>query len=199
MNRNLFYFKPKRYKQEFNLKLVDPAGAENIDITILNPLNNTVSINSVDINWTMNLTNTPWCIYSLDGGANNTDICVEWQFKQDITIQNNFSIDMVNAPIRINLARELPSFNKNDFASNGEDIRFKENDTELLSFVELWKPDENQVRPRILSRLTSFIKVSKRYDKLPHLSSLAEQILKKLETQWPDAKPLDPYPAFVVD
>ena len=60
----------------------------------------------------------------------------------------------------------------------------------------LWKPKENSGRPRILSRLQAFIDVSKRSDKLPHLRTLAEQILKELKIKWPEARPLDLYPAF---
>lgn len=64
------------------------------------------------------------------------------------------------------------------------------------SSQSLWKPEANQVRPRILSRLTSFIEVSKGYKKLPYLLSMAKKILKELEIRWPDAKPLELYPAF---
>ncbi|MBA3602372.1 MAG: alpha/beta fold hydrolase [Parachlamydiaceae bacterium] len=60
----------------------------------------------------------------------------------------------------------------------------------------LWKPEDNRVRPRILSRLISFIEISKAYEKLPHLSSMAEEVLKKLKIRWPEAKPLELYPAF---
>ena len=60
----------------------------------------------------------------------------------------------------------------------------------------LWKPEENSGRPRTLSRLQAFINVSKKYDKLPHLKSIATQVLRELKTRWPDAKPLDLYPAF---
>ncbi len=60
----------------------------------------------------------------------------------------------------------------------------------------LWKPEENSGRPRTLSRLQAFIDVSKRYDRLPHLGSMAEKILMELKIRWPDAKPLEVYPAF---
>lgn len=60
----------------------------------------------------------------------------------------------------------------------------------------LWKPEANLVRPRVLSRLIAFIEVAKTYEKLPHLLAMAEHILKELELRWPDAKPLDFYPAF---
>ncbi len=60
----------------------------------------------------------------------------------------------------------------------------------------LWNPEANQVRPRVLSRLISFIEISKAYKKLPHLLSMAEEILKELKIRWPNAKPLELYPAF---
>ena len=60
----------------------------------------------------------------------------------------------------------------------------------------LWNPEANLVRPRVLSRLISFIEISKAYKKLPHLLSMAEEVLKELEIRWPDAKPLELYPAF---
>jgi hypothetical protein len=61
-----------------------------------------------------------------------------------------------------------------------------------------WNPDENTGRSRVLSRLQAFIKVAERYNKLPHLRSMAEQVLRELKIRWPDAKPLDFYPAFKV-
>ena len=60
----------------------------------------------------------------------------------------------------------------------------------------LWKPETNQLRPRVLSRLCAFIDIAKQHEKLPHLVSIAEQILKELHARWPDARPLDVYPAF---
>lgn len=63
----------------------------------------------------------------------------------------------------------------------------------------LWQPQENLVRPRILSRLIAFIEISKTHKQLPALLAAAEQILQKLEMQWPDAKPLEFYPVFCQD
>jgi len=60
----------------------------------------------------------------------------------------------------------------------------------------LWKPATNLGRPRIFSRLIAFNEVSKKYDKLPYLGSLSEQLLKALRARWPDVKPLELYPAF---
>ncbi len=46
------------------------------NITILHPLNNSAHlVNSIDLNWTSNITDISWCAYSLDGGANDTMIC----------------------------------------------------------------------------------------------------------------------------
>lgn len=60
----------------------------------------------------------------------------------------------------------------------------------------LWKSDQNMVRPRIITRLQAFIQVAKKHDLFPNLQSLTEQILKELKTRWPNAKPMDMYPAF---
>lgn len=62
----------------------------------------------------------------------------------------------------------------------------------------LWKPEANLVRPRVISRLTAFIEIAKRYKKLPNLLSMAERVLKELEIRWPDATSLDLYPAFTL-
>lgn len=59
-----------------------------------------------------------------------------------------------------------------------------------------WNPEENSGRPRTLSRLQAFVDVSKKYEKLEQLRAMAEQILQALKIKWPDAKPLDLYPAF---
>jgi len=60
----------------------------------------------------------------------------------------------------------------------------------------LWNPKTNLRRPRILTRLQDFIKISKKYEKLVYLRTMAEQILEKLEVYWPNTKPMDVYPAF---
>lgn len=53
------------------------------------------------------------------------------------------------------------------------------------------------VRPRILSRLQAFIMVSNKYNKLPELKALDENVLQKLKVLWPDAQPLETFPAFM--
>ena len=46
------------------------------NITILSPENNSVhTVDFVDLNWASDEV-VDWCVYSLDGGANNTDICI---------------------------------------------------------------------------------------------------------------------------
>jgi hypothetical protein len=60
----------------------------------------------------------------------------------------------------------------------------------------LWKPEANLARPRFISRLQAFIKVSKEHDYLPHLRLAAKEMLEKVSDKWSDARPLDLYPAF---
>lgn len=59
-----------------------------------------------------------------------------------------------------------------------------------------WEPKDNRIRPRILSRLNAFLAVAAKHDRLPHLRSMAQQLIARLHSRWPDAKPLDLYPAF---
>ena len=49
---------------------------------------------------------------------------------------------------------------------------------------------------RSLSRIQAFIDVAEKYDKLPHLRSMAQHVVKELKLRWRDAKPLDLFPAF---
>jgi GNAT superfamily N-acetyltransferase len=60
----------------------------------------------------------------------------------------------------------------------------------------LWKPEENWVRPRVLSRLQAFIDVATSNRLLPHLTAMAKTVLIELQKRWPDAKPLEYFPAF---
>jgi hypothetical protein len=60
-----------------------------------------------------------------------------------------------------------------------------------------WKPKYNVARPRYLHRLQTFINVSSRHGKFPHLKIMAEQVLKELKNRWPEAKPLELFPAFM--
>jgi hypothetical protein len=61
-----------------------------------------------------------------------------------------------------------------------------------------WKPEYKLQRPRMLARIEAFLKVANKYDRLPHLRQMAEQILAELKTRWPDVKPLEAFPAFVI-
>lgn len=60
----------------------------------------------------------------------------------------------------------------------------------------LWEKEKNRLLPRVLSRLQAFIYVSKKYEKLPYLRVMAQKIMHCLNVQYPDAKPMDMYPAF---
>lgn len=61
----------------------------------------------------------------------------------------------------------------------------------------LWQPNNNLARPRFVSRLRSFVDIAALHDELPHLRKMASTMLAKAEQQWPEAKPLDLYPAFM--
>lgn len=61
----------------------------------------------------------------------------------------------------------------------------------------LWKPEENNVRPRVLTRLEAFIDVASKNDQLPHLRKMAQDMLSAVKTRWLDVKPLEFYPAFM--
>lgn len=60
----------------------------------------------------------------------------------------------------------------------------------------LWKPEDNTVRPRFLSRLQSFVDVASKYEMLPHLREMAKNMLTAVKKQWPDVKYLEFYPAW---
>ena len=60
----------------------------------------------------------------------------------------------------------------------------------------LWNPETNLGRPRFLSRLQAFIDVATENNLLPHLREMATQMLAKVKELWPEAKPLEYYPAF---
>ena len=64
----------------------------------------------------------------------------------------------------------------------------------LKAVILIDQPEE--VHPRVLSRLQVFVDVAIRYDKLPHLRTMVQQILQDLKVRWPDAKPMALYPAY---
>lgn len=60
----------------------------------------------------------------------------------------------------------------------------------------LWKPEKNIVRPRVLTRLQTFIDVASKNEQLPHLRKMAINMLIAAKARWPDANMLEFYPAF---
>ena len=60
----------------------------------------------------------------------------------------------------------------------------------------LWKPEDNWVRPRIITRLQTFIAISNKYNHLISLRLIVEIIIEKLYEVWPEIKPLALYLAF---
>lgn len=61
----------------------------------------------------------------------------------------------------------------------------------------LWKPEENNVRPRVLARLQAFIDVASKNNQLPHLRTMAQDILTTVKIRWLEGTPLEVYPAFM--
>lgn len=61
----------------------------------------------------------------------------------------------------------------------------------------LWRPQENFVRPRLISRLEAFIKVAGKHNSRPNILIACEQILDKVSLLWPDAMSMKLYPAFM--
>ena len=59
-----------------------------------------------------------------------------------------------------------------------------------------WNPKENGFRPRILSRLDSFIECSKNTGHLPNFCEASIRLLSHLKTAWPESLPIDVYPVF---
>jgi hypothetical protein len=53
------------------------------------------------------------------------------------------------------------------------------------------KPEPNQVLSRALSRLLSFIDISKKYEKLAYLRAMAEKFVDYLNVQIPNLKPIE--------
>ncbi len=71
-------------------------GYQGINITIFSPVNNSVHYTTfIDLNWTVNLTsnNVSWCAYSLDGGANNTDIFEDILIIEDFENVSDWSVE----------------------------------------------------------------------------------------------------------
>jgi hypothetical protein len=51
-------------------------------------------------------------------------------------------------------------------------------------------------RSRALTHLDTFISISEQHDTLPALRTMAIRLIQTLTTKWPDAKPLELYPAY---
>ncbi|QEY52126.1 phosphotransferase family protein [Legionella longbeachae] len=68
----------------------------------------------------------------------------------------------------------------------------------------LWERETNSVRSRFLTRLQTFVDITKEHDNsypgqptiLPQIRRMAEEMLGKVSMLWPDTKPLGLYPAF---
>lgn len=60
----------------------------------------------------------------------------------------------------------------------------------------LWNAKTNFMRPRYLSRLQTLIEVATTNNLYPELTAMATEVLNKVKELWPDARPLDMYPAF---
>jgi len=60
----------------------------------------------------------------------------------------------------------------------------------------LWRTEDNLFRSRFLSRLQAFIGVASKHNSLPQLRKMAENMLIVAKSRWPDAEPLEFYPAF---
>jgi len=60
-----------------------------------------------------------------------------------------------------------------------------------------WRPEYQLRRPRVLSRLEAFIKISHQYDSLPHLREMATLVLNQLQRIWPGVNPMGLYRAFL--
>ncbi|MBI5448279.1 MAG: phosphotransferase [Gammaproteobacteria bacterium] len=59
-----------------------------------------------------------------------------------------------------------------------------------------WVPKENAFRPRILSRLATFIACAKSTGHLPQLCKASTQLLSHLKKIWPEAQNIDVFPVF---
>lgn len=60
----------------------------------------------------------------------------------------------------------------------------------------IWDAKNNGFRPRILTRIASFIACAKQYDTLPNLCEASSQLLVMLQKKWPQSQPLDLFPVF---
>ena len=59
-----------------------------------------------------------------------------------------------------------------------------------------WKPEENAFRPRIISRIKSFIDCSQSTGHLSELRTASESLLLYLKITWPETKEIDLFSVF---
>ncbi len=59
-----------------------------------------------------------------------------------------------------------------------------------------WEPEKNAFRPRILSRLETFISCSKETDNLPKLCEAATKLYSYLQKIWPETDKIEVFPVF---
>lgn len=52
------------------------------------------------------------------------------------------------------------------------------------------------LRTRVVARLVAFLNTAAKFDQLPHVCQIAEQLLATLQKQWPAVAPMPFYPAF---
>ncbi|MFN7709549.1 MAG: phosphotransferase [Holosporales bacterium] len=60
----------------------------------------------------------------------------------------------------------------------------------------LWRPEQNFVRPRFVSRLSTYLQLTEVNNPYPLLRTLVDQMLEKAQKRWNNAPPLELYPAF---
>lgn len=66
----------------------------------------------------------------------------------------------------------------------------------LVKSDSKWEPDKNAFRPRVLSRLKSFISCTERTDHLPVLCKASASLLSNLRNKWPETGYIDFFPVF---
>lgn len=59
-----------------------------------------------------------------------------------------------------------------------------------------WDQDNNLFRPRLITRLQTFINIATEHNMYPDIRKAAVDMLERVKILWPGAKPMDEYPAF---
>jgi hypothetical protein len=60
------------------------------------------------------------------------------------------------------------------------------------------EPEENWIRPRIISRLQAFFDAPFIDDRYSNLRNLVKDVLKQLEIKWNNPKPMEFFPPFKI-